>query len=959
MIATGGAFKPVKCFYHLISFVWGRGGKWAYASNEGREDLEITVPLPGGLVEPIEHLSVTTSRETLGVFTCPAGTAHAQIEAMQTKAQEWIDRSAEGSLARKDVWFLLENQLWPKLRYGLCSVSAPWKQLEGCLRTKWHKIVPRGGLIRSAPHDIRDTDIGFYGAGCPHVGIECLIEQINKLLMHYGCASNNGLKLKVSLEFLIAEVGLSHQPLQLDFARYAAWVTDSWLKSVWEKCSRFQVKVTFHDTPLCFPRKRDQWLMQTFVDAGYSGADLACLNRVRLHQQALFLSDVMGPSGRTLDPRYLTRRTPGTMWSRLRFPKERPRRCDFTLWSEALQALVPGGGLTVGLGPFVHEGYKVWTWRLDEPHGRLLHFRDGVMDVYRRANDTRTRGAARWVRAEAGAAPRIRGKVCSVRDSGDRKVIVSAAEAPQPPVQPCTVLAVLRSWGNRWLWNDLRVIGDDHWLESAIEADTCVAVTDGSFIREWCPEVCSAAFILECSAGRGRIIGSFSEQSTVACAYRGELMGLMAIHLILLAANEVRPDLSGRVRVYSDCLGALDKVATLPPNRIPTRCRHSDILKNVMTNCSHLSFAVSYSHVRAHQDDSTAYNNLCRPAQLNCIMDGHAKRALWQLDTDELPVQQAFPREPITVFIGDDKMTSDTSESLRFWAHRILAEQTFRNLGILSSDAFHEVAWRQVYDALHEVPRLFQLWACKQVTGVAGTNLHQSRYIEGHDPHCPSCHTALETCGHVLLCTEAGRVDALVRSIALLDGWLRKVGTEPRLRRALVRYARGRGALRMESIVRDLGPGYREFGRSQDIIGWRRFMEGMVSREVVPLQGDFAALGGVTTPLAEWVRGLVVRLLEVTHGQWIYRNVLVHDATSGLKATQRKMEIQRWIEDQMELGEEGLHQSDHYLLEVNLEDLEQSSGEEQYYWLLQIQAARREQALRVDLARRSSRNLHE
>ena len=60
-------------------------------------------------------------------------------------------------------------------------------------------------------------------------------------------------------------------------------------------------------------------------------------------------------------------------------------------------------------------------------------------------------------------------------------------------------------------------------------------------------------------------------------------------------------------------------------------------------------------------------------------------------------------------------MTSDTGESIRFWVHKILAAQTMFQLGILSADAFQEVAWRQVYDTLHSVPRLFQLWACKQV----------------------------------------------------------------------------------------------------------------------------------------------------------------------------------------------------------------------------------------------------
>ena len=106
-----------------------------------------------------------------------------------------------------------------------------------------------------------------------------------------------------------------------------------------------------------------------------------------------------------------------------------------------------------------------------------------------------------------------------------------------------------------------------------------MAVTDGSYIREMYPEVCSCAFVLECLQGRGMIYGSFPEQSKQACAYRRELLGLMAIHLILLAANKMERRLHGCVKIYSDCLGALGKVTSLPDNRLPSRCKHSDILK--------------------------------------------------------------------------------------------------------------------------------------------------------------------------------------------------------------------------------------------------------------------------------------------------------------------------------------------------------------------------------------------
>ena len=115
----------------------------------------------------------------------------------------------------------------------------------------------------------------------------------------------------------------------------------------------------------------------------------------------------------------------------------------------------------------------------------------------------------------------------------------------------------------------------------------------------------------------------------------------------------------------------------------------------------------------------------------------------------------------------------------------------FRDIVTMHCQVFREVAWRQVYDTLHSVPRLFQSWACKQVTGVAGTNVNLNVIDEEHDSPCPSCGRALEleTCDHVLHCKEAGRVDTLKRSIYWLEDWLRDSGTELNLRECMLEYA--------------------------------------------------------------------------------------------------------------------------------------------------------------------------
>ena len=79
------------------------------------------------------------------------------------------------------------------------------------------------------------------------------------------------------------------------------------------------------------------------------------------------------------------------------------------------------------------------------------------------------------------------------------------------------------------------------------------------------------------------------------------------------------------------------------------------------------------------------------------------------------------------------------------------------------------------------------------------------------------------------------------------------MGTEPGLRSILVKFAKSRGSLTMAQIVHGRNSQsawmvhhmthqcnrYARMAASQDIIGWRRFMEGMISYEVVKAQQQY------------------------------------------------------------------------------------------------------------------------
>ena len=84
--------------------------------------------------------------------------------------------------------------------------------------------------------------------------------------------------------------------------------------SVWEKCDMFKVVIDINDHFLKMPCEGDKWIMQLFVRAGFNKEDLLRLNRVRVHQQVLFLSCVLGVSGKSLDKKYMTKRKPEEKW---------------------------------------------------------------------------------------------------------------------------------------------------------------------------------------------------------------------------------------------------------------------------------------------------------------------------------------------------------------------------------------------------------------------------------------------------------------------------------------------------------------------------------------------------------------------------------------------------------------------------------------------------------------------
>jgi hypothetical protein len=156
--------------------------------------------------------------------------------------------------------------------YRICNNSATWDELEGCLKRVYWKLIGRGGVCRLAPVPLQQLDRGFYGIECPHPGVECLVVQITKLIVHSGCRSGLGIQVSITMELLLTELGLWTQPLQESFISYGKWVTNTWLKSVWEKVDTFNIMVEVAPLHIKPPHMGERWFLQAVKESGVTCA---------------------------------------------------------------------------------------------------------------------------------------------------------------------------------------------------------------------------------------------------------------------------------------------------------------------------------------------------------------------------------------------------------------------------------------------------------------------------------------------------------------------------------------------------------------------------------------------------------------------------------------------------------------------------------------------------------------
>ena len=517
--------------------------------------------------------------------------------------------------------------------------------------------------------------------------------------------------------------------------------------------------------------------------------------------------------------------------------------------------------------------------------------------------------------------------------------------------QPDSFLRFLKTWGGTWMWSNICNEGKDlRWVVEAVANGTAIWVTDGSYNREVAPHVSGAGWLVYCTRCGKKLFGYFSERSPHAGSYRAELLGLLAIH-IFLAALEQFYDLPWSAgKICCDNQGALYK-SKLYRRRIPVGASQADIkraLRNVKTG---LKATLTYEWVESHQDRYKLWYHLTTEQQLNCYCDSLAKEAVLQGMTAPRTGKQRLPRESAAVFIQGCKQTSDVSTAARFALGMADAERFYTaplpqptergrkgggGLG-WSKQSFDAVAWRELDLTLSKKGQMYRQWLAKQCSGFCGTQSMVCRWDATRDDRCPDCGRR-ETASHLNLCPDKDRTQLLADMSTKLGGWLEEHYTHPELAYWIPRYIRLRGTRRLLDFPFH-SRAMQRVAESQDLIPWTSFMEGKLSEEIFKLQSSTLAASPSRLTITDWATQVISKILHISHAQWIFRNVSLHDTREGYLRTKERNKVLAEIDRISQTDPDSIPERSRYLLEIDFATIPHATAEAQSYWLFAMKAA--------------------
>ena len=311
-----------------------------------------------------------------------------------------------------------------------------------------------------------------------------------------------------------------------------------------------------------------------------------------------------------------------------------------------------------------------------------------------------------------------------------------------------------------------------------------MCITDGSYNLEKAPDICGTGWVIYYMAAKRHISARLVERSDSVSAYRGELLGVLAIHVILYVIEEYY-GVTVDSKVLCNNKGSIFMFKK-KSKRIPAGAKNNNVQRVLQQVKAKTKSIYLLHHVKAHQDDYKKRSDLPFNAQLNCFCNDKAKEIVTEGIMNGVKKGATLSLEAASVFIGKNKQTTDLAKGLRYFIGKAMAQEFYakrnsKGHNITDKKIFNTVSWEDLRDTLALKPKIYQLWFGKQGSDHCGTGVMLQRWDKSANSRCPNCGKPNEDANHLNRCTDNGRQLMLLKYIYELKEWMTDNNTYPEL----------------------------------------------------------------------------------------------------------------------------------------------------------------------------------
>ena len=190
-----------------------------------------------------------------------------------------------------------------------------------------------------------------------------------------------------------------------------------------------------------------------------------------------------------------------------------------------------------------------------------------------------------------------------------------------------------------------------------------------------------------------------------------------------------------------------------------------------------------------------------------------------------------------------------------------------------------------------------------------------------------------------MLCPDESRTRLLAKTVEGMAKWMSKDNiTDPEIWYWIPKYILMRGSKPL-SEMGFMSPQFKALVISQDIIGWREFTEGHILTHFYAIQSFHLAMSSSYLNGEDWTKQFISKILQITHSQWIFRNISFHNRKNGYLQNKTADELLQRINSLSEVSWGDLPKSSRFLLKINCSELSIHHLQTQQYWTLVVDAA--------------------